>query len=102
MHVVFVEPAVPTSQREYVRALIQAGVQVSAVGSLPASELDNQLRDWLTHYEQLEDLADPDALAEATARIGEQLRVDRLETTLQAYVLSAAHARHELDIPGKP
>lgn len=100
MHVVFVEPAVPTSQREYVRALVQAGVRVSAVGSLPAGELDGQLRGWLTRYEHVPEVADPDLLAEATRRIDGELHVDRLETTLQAYVLTAAQARDELGIRG--
>jgi carbamoylphosphate synthase large subunit len=100
MHVVFVEPAAPASQREFVRALVQAGARVSAVGSQPASALDDELRRWLLRYEQVPSPSDPELLAGATRRIGEHLRVDRLEVTLQAHVLSAAQAREELGIGG--
>jgi carbamoylphosphate synthase large subunit len=100
MHVVFVEPAVPTGQREFVRALVQAGVRVSAVGTEPVSSLDGELRRWLAHYEQVASTSDPTLLAEATERIGGHLRVDRLEATLQAHVLAAAQARDELGLGG--
>lgn len=100
MHVVFVEPQFPANQKRFVRALRQAGVQVSAVGERPVDALDGDLKDWLLHYERVPTVVDPGVLQERVAWMHERLPVDRLEATVEAHVLPAAQAREALGISG--
>jgi len=44
VNVVFVEPAFPANQRQFVRALAEVGATVIGVGERPADALDDQLR----------------------------------------------------------
>lgn len=100
MHVVFVEPAFPANQREFVRGLALTGARVSAVGERPKESLDEDLRRWLLHYEQVPSVVDVDTLVRVVGWMGERLRVDRLEATVEAHVMPAAEARERLGIPG--
>ena len=47
MNVVFVEPFFPSNQRQFARALAEAGASVIGIGEYPADALDGQLKDWL-------------------------------------------------------
>jgi formate-dependent phosphoribosylglycinamide formyltransferase (GAR transformylase) len=100
MHVVFVEPCFPANQKEFVRGLVQAGATVSAVGERSKDTLDDDLRRWLLHYEQIPTVVDADNLARTVAWMADRLPVDRLEATVEAHVLPAAQAREALGIPG--
>ncbi len=100
MHVVLVEPCFPANQKEFVRALHQAGAAVTGVGERPREALDDDLRRWMVHYEQVQTVVDADALAKTVAWIGQRLPVDRLEATIEAHVLAAAQAREALGIAG--
>ncbi len=100
MHIVFVEPAFPANQKEFVRALVQTGATVSAVGERPKESLDDDLRGWLHHYEQVPTVVDVDTLVARVGWMNGRLRVDRLEATVEAHVLAAAQAREKLGIPG--
>lgn len=100
MHVVFVEPCFPANQKEFVRGLAQTGATVSAIGERPVDALDDDLRRWLTHYEQVPTVVDVDTLERVTRWIHGRLHVDRLEATVEAHVLPAAEARERLGIPG--
>ncbi|MCG6955339.1 MAG: ATPase [Gemmatimonadetes bacterium] len=100
MHVVFVEPLFPSNQREFVRGLARAGARVSAVGERPKEALDDELRSWLLHYEQIPTVVDVDHLVKVVGWIGDRLRVDRLEATVEAHILPVAQARERLEIPG--
>ena len=51
MNVVFVEPWFPRNQREFARALAEAGATVIGIGEYPAGGFDEQLKGWLYHYE---------------------------------------------------
>ena len=55
MHVVFVEPAFPRNQREFVRGLKEVGATVTAIGEAPADALDSELQRYLDGYEQVAD-----------------------------------------------
>ena len=44
MHVIFLEPAFPANQREFVRGLHYAGATISAIGTAPLGALDGELR----------------------------------------------------------
>lgn len=100
MHVVFVEPCFPANQKEFVRALHQAGARVSALGERPKSGLDEDLRRWLLHYEQVPSVVDAASLTEKVEWLGAHLPVDRLEATVEAHVLPAAQVREALGIWG--
>jgi hypothetical protein len=100
MHVVFVEPAFPANQKEFVRGLVWTGATVSAIGERPEGSLDDELREWLLHYEQVSSVVDEGALHHAVSWIHDRLRVDRLEATVEAHVLAAARVRESLGIPG--
>ena len=82
------------------RGLKQAGAQVSAIGERPADALDDDLRQWLTHYEQVRTVVDADTLERVVGWISARLPVDRLEATIEAHVLPVAEAREALGIPG--
>jgi hypothetical protein len=43
MNVVFVEPFFPRNQREFARALAEAGATVIGIGEYPADGLDDQM-----------------------------------------------------------
>jgi len=100
MHVVFVEPCFPANQKEFVRGLALTGARVSAIGERPKESLDEDLRRWLLHYEQVPTVVDVDTLVRTVGWMSERLRVDRLEATVEAHVLPAAEARERLGIPG--
>jgi hypothetical protein len=100
MHVVFVEPCFPANQREFVRGLSLTAATVSAIGERPAEALDDELRRWLIHYEQVPSVVDVDVLERVVRWIHRRLPVDRLEATVEAHVLPVAEARERLGIPG--
>ncbi|MGI9037742.1 MAG: ATP-grasp domain-containing protein [Gemmatimonadota bacterium] len=100
MHVVFIEPAFPANQKEFVRALHQAGGEVTAVGEPPVEALDEDLRRWLLHYERVPSVVDEGALHDAVRRIHDIKPVDRLEATVEAHIMAAARVREAVGIPG--
>ena len=100
MHVLFVEPSFPRNQREFVRALSEVGARVTALGEAPAEALDSELRQWLHGYEQVPSVVHEPAMLETVRTVKEREGVDRLEATVEAHVMAAAHVREELDIRG--
>jgi formate-dependent phosphoribosylglycinamide formyltransferase (GAR transformylase) len=100
VNIVFVEPHFPRNQREFVRALADAGATVLGIGETPVDYLDDQLRSWLTHYEQVGSVTDVDQLTAAVRRLQRMVWVDRLEATIEAHTLPAARARERTGIPG--
>jgi carbamoylphosphate synthase large subunit len=100
MNVVFVEPAFPRNQREFVRALHAVGARVIGIGERPLAALDGELRHWLAHYEQVRSVVDEAALLEAVRRVQRRVWVDRLEATVEAHIMAAAQVREATGIPG--
>ncbi|MEZ4417775.1 MAG: ATPase [Gemmatimonadota bacterium] len=100
MHVVFIEPSFPKNQREFVRALHAVGAMVTGVGESPKEALDDELRRWMIHYEQVPSVVDQGRLLQVVQWIQGRLPVDRLETTVEAHVLAAAQVREACGIPG--
>lgn len=101
MHVIFLEPGFPANQREFVRALHQAGAMVTGIGDKPVHTLDDQLKGWLSGYEEVASTADTGAVVDAVRRI--QRRgpwVDTLECTIEALMYTAAETRQATNIPG--
>jgi formate-dependent phosphoribosylglycinamide formyltransferase (GAR transformylase) len=100
MHVVFVEPTFPPNQREFARALHDAGATVSGIGERPKDSLDESLKRWLAHYEQVANVCDEGVLTERVRWLSSKLPVDRLEATVEAHVMTTARVREACGIPG--
>ncbi len=100
MHVLFVEPAFPANQRDFVRALHQVGAAVTGIGESPLTALPEETRRRLVHYEQVRSVVDTQALYDAVRRCQERSWVDRLECTVEAHVEPTAKVREACEIPG--
>ena len=100
MNVIFIEPAFPANQREFVRGLAEAGANVIGIGERPADWLDGDLRAWMLHYQQIPNVTDVGALIEAVRFAQSKVWVDALESTIEAHTMAAAHAREACGIPG--
>ena len=100
MNVVFVEPFFPRNQREFARALAEAGATVIGFGESPVEALDEQLKGWLYHYEQVPSVTDVEAMTRAVRWTQDKLWVDRLEATVEAHTMPAAQVREACMIPG--
>src|SRR6202044_3042548 len=100
MNVVFVEPFFPASQRQFARALAEAGATVIGIGEYPAGSFDDQLKGWLDHYEQVSSVTDVEAMTRAVRWVQDKLWVDRLEATIEAHIMAAAQVRGACTIPG--
>src|SRR6201991_5042608 len=98
--VIFVEPSFPANQREFVRALHSVGARVIGVGERPKSSLDDGLRHWLTHYEEIGNVTDEAQLEKAVRWLQGRAKVERLEASVEAHVMAAAHVRERCGIPG--
>lgn len=101
MHVIFLEPAFPGNQREFVRALKQAGAIISAIATVPFEAFDSELRSWIHSYERVGSTASADQVTEAVRRIQKRGPwVHKLESTIEALMIPAAEARERTGIPG--
>ena len=100
MNVVFVEPWFPRNQREFARALAEAGATVIGIGEYPAGGFDDQLKGWLYHYEQVPSVTDVEAMTRTVRWVQDKLWVDRLEATIEAHIMSTAQVREVCAIPG--
>lgn len=100
MNIVFVEPHFPKNQREFVRALAAVGARVLGVGETPAEYLDDELKSWMYHYEQIGSVTDTDALTAVVQNYQSKIWVDRVESTIEAHALPTAIVRERTGIPG--
>jgi len=100
MHVVFVEPAFPANQREFVRGLDAVGVQVTGIGERPVEALPEDLKAQMIHYEQVSSVVNDEEMLRAVRFVQGRMLVDRLEATVEAHVMTAARAREACGIPG--
>lgn len=100
MNVIFLEPGFPTNQREFVRTLHSIGANVIGVGDRPYDWLDDETKSRLGGYQKIGNVIDEGALEWAVREIQKRMWVDRLETTIEAHILPAAHVRERCTIPG--
>ena len=100
MNIIFVEPAFPYNQREFVRALHAAGANVIGIGERPGHSLSGELRQWLSDYLQVRSVVHEPSLLEAVQAVQSRLWVDRLEATVEAHIMAAAKVRAATGIPG--
>jgi hypothetical protein len=100
-HVIFLEPGFPANQREFVRALRQAGAVVTGIGTAPFQSYDAELRSWMIGYEQVASTASTEALVGAVRAIQQRGPwVHHLISTVEALMLPAAETRARTGIPG--
>jgi carbamoylphosphate synthase large subunit len=100
MNVIFVEPWFPRNQRQFARALAEAGATVIGIGEYPVDAFDDELKGWLYHYEQVPSVTDVEAMIRAVRWVQGKLWVDRLEATVEAHIMSTAQVREACTIPG--
>mgnify|MGYP001369103540 CR=1 FL=1 len=100
MHVVFLEPAFPANQKEFVRGLHAVGAKVTGIGERAVDALPADVRQRLFHYEQVSSVVDDEAVLRIVRWAQERLPVDRLEATVEAHVMTAARVREACGIPG--
>ncbi|RKY21021.1 MAG: ATPase [Planctomycetota bacterium] len=100
MHVILVEPAFPSYQRQFARALHQVGARVTGIGERPLEALDEELCGWLDDYIQIGSVVDEGALLQAVRAVQAVRPVHRLEATIEAHIMPAAHVREAAGIPG--
>jgi len=100
MHVVFIEPAFPRNQPEFVRGLAEVGCHLTGIGEAPAQALPRQIRGWLDDYEQVPSVVHEESLLAAVRRVASRHPVERLEATVEAHVLAAARVREALGLAG--
>jgi len=100
MHIVFVEPRFPANQKLFVRALAEVGATVTAIGEGDKASLDDDLKRWLTHYEEVGSVCDEDAVLRALRFVQSQRHVDRIEAVVEAHILPIARVREAAEIPG--
>ena len=100
MHIVFIEPRFPANQKLFIRALAEVGATISAIGERPKATLDDDLRHWLTHYEEVTNVTDGQQVLDAVRFIQRHKHVDRLEATVEAHIMPTAHVREAAGIPG--
>ena len=100
MHIVFVEPRFPGNQKLFVKALAEIGATVTAIGEGSKSSLDDELKHWLTHYEEVGSVCDEAAVLGALRFIQSRAHVDRFEATVEAHIMPIARVREAAGIPG--
>jgi hypothetical protein len=100
MNIIFLEPAFPANQREFVRALAAIGANVYGIGERPAHWLDDETRSRLKGYWQIASVTDEPHLEWAVREAQKVAWIDRLETPIEAHVLPAARVRERCGIPG--
>ena len=100
MHVVFLEPSFPDNQKQFVRALHEAGATVIGIGERPKDWLDGDVAGWLSHYEQVPSVVDDGRMFEVVRGLQEHVHIERLEASIEAHVLTAARVREACGIPG--
>jgi carbamoylphosphate synthase large subunit len=100
MHVILVAPHFPANQRQFARALKQAGAYVTGIGEANVNHIDGELRGWLDAYEQVPSVVHEDSLLNAVRRIQRRGWVDRLEATIEAHIIPTANVREQTGIPG--
>ncbi|MFO7566135.1 MAG: hypothetical protein R6X02_26050 [Enhygromyxa sp.] len=98
--VILLEPCFPRNQREFARALHAVGARVTGIGERPKESLDDEMRHWLTHYEQVGNVTSVEQVERAVRFVQSKVRVDRLEASVEAHVMCAAKVREACGIPG--
>jgi hypothetical protein len=82
MNVLFIEPAFPANQREFVRALASIGAHVLGIGERPYDWIDDEAKGWLGGYQQIASVTDEGGLEWAVREAQSRMWINRLEDHL--------------------
>jgi hypothetical protein len=99
-HIIFIEPRFPANQKQFIRGLAEIGATISAIGEGSKDSLDDELKRWLTHYQEVRNVTSEAQVLDAVRFIQRHAHVDRLEATIEAHMMCAAHVREKTGIPG--
>jgi len=94
------EPSFPANQKQFARALAEVGATVIGIGERPKEWLDDEVKGWLSHYEQVDSITNDTAVQNVVRGLQERIWVDRLEATIEAHTMTAARVREACTIPG--
>ncbi|MFW2380288.1 MAG: ATP-grasp domain-containing protein [Acidimicrobiales bacterium] len=100
MNVILLEPSFPDNQKQFARALAEVGATVIGIGERPKDWLDDDVKGWLSHYEQVDSVTNDDSVERVVRWVQDRLWVDRLEATVEAHTMTAARVRERCTIPG--
>jgi hypothetical protein len=100
MHIVFIEPRFPGNQKLFIKGLAEIGATITAIGEGSKESLDDELKRWLTHYEQVNSVCDEDSVLKALRFVQGRAHVDRIEATIEAHIMPTAKVREAAGIPG--
>jgi len=100
VNVVFLEPAFPSNQREFVRALHAVGARVIGIGERPLAALGDELRSQMVHYEQISNVTSTAQVERVVKALQRKITIHQLESTIEAHVMCAAKVREACGIPG--
>ena len=103
MHVIFLAPHFPANQRQFVRALKEAGCYVSGIIDADYKYVDSETKSYLDHYEEVPSVTSLEHVTAAVKRIqAKGPWVHYLEAAVEAHVLVCAKVREICNIPGLP
>ncbi len=100
VNIILLEPSFPDNQKQFARALAETGATVIGIGERPKDQLDDDVKGWLAHYEQVDSVVNDHSVEHAVRWVQDKLWVDRLEATVEAHVMTAARVRETCGIPG--
>ena len=100
MHIVFIEPRFPANQKLFIKALAEIGATITAIGEGSKDSLDDDLKRWLTHYEEVRNVCDEQGVLHAVRAIQSHKPIDRLEAVVEAHIMPTAHVREAAGIAG--
>ncbi len=100
MHIVFIEPRFPGNQKLFVKGLAEIGATITAIGEGSKDSLDDELKHWLLHYQEVGSVCDEDAVLDALRFVQSKKAVDRIEATVEAHIMPIARVREAAGIPG--
>ncbi len=101
MNVVFLSPHFPPQMGWFCVRLREVGATVLGIGDAPYEELRPELREALTEYYRVPDLADIDALIRAFGWfIHRHGRIDRVDSLNEWWLETEAKLRTWFDVPG--
>ena len=69
MNIIFIEPSFPYNQREFVRGLAEAGASIIGIGERPQEHLADDVKQWLSHYVQVQSVVHEPSLLRAVQQI---------------------------------
>lgn len=97
---ILLEPSFPENQKQFARALAEVGATVIGIGERPKASLSDDVKGWLSHYEQVDSITNDGAVEHAVRFVQDNVWVDRLEATVEAHTMTAARVREACSIPG--